>query len=66
MATVKFKFTPGQLPKLSPAQRKAQDALTSEQITAAAQTDPDNPPLTEEELDRLSASKIANRSSGWR
>lgn len=32
------------------------DLLTEEQIEAAALSDPDNPPMTEDELDRLGAS----------
>jgi len=38
------------------------DAMTDEEITAAAMSDPDNPPLTDDELLRLRAVRIARRA----
>jgi uncharacterized protein (DUF4415 family) len=39
--------------RLTPAQRRRLDAMTDAQIAKAAKSDPDNPPLTESELERL-------------
>ncbi|WP_372786329.1 helix-turn-helix domain-containing protein [Phenylobacterium sp.] len=50
MAIVRFTLDPKNPPKLTDAQRARLDALTDEEITAAALSDPDNPPLTEVEL----------------
>ena len=44
---------------MSPETRARLDALTDEQIPAAAERDPDNPPLTEAELARLGAARVA-------
>jgi uncharacterized protein (DUF4415 family) len=38
--------------KLTPRQKARLDAMTDAEITAAAESDPDNPPLTEEEFAR--------------
>jgi putative transcriptional regulator len=38
---------------MSKAARARLDAMTDEEITAAAESDPDNPPLTDEELERV-------------
>jgi putative transcriptional regulator len=62
MAIVKFRLDPGKPPALSPKERRALKALTDEQITAAALSDPDNPPLTDAEIDRLTAARIAKRA----
>ena len=37
-------------PELSPQERARLDAMTDAEITAAARADPDNPPLTDEQL----------------
>ncbi len=39
-------------PKLSAAERGRLDAMTDEDIERNAENDPDNPPMTDEELDR--------------
>ena len=62
MTTVKAKFDPKALPELTPEQETAINTMTDEQITAAALSDPDNPPLTDEEIDRLTAAHIAKRA----
>jgi uncharacterized protein (DUF4415 family) len=36
--------------RLTPEQKARLDAMTDEEITAAALSDPDNPPITEEEF----------------
>jgi putative transcriptional regulator len=53
MTSVRFTLDPNNPPKLTEEQRARLDALTDEEITAAALSDPDNPPLTEDELDRM-------------
>ena len=50
---VKFTLDPKNPPRLTPEQRARLDAMTEEEIEANALSDPDNPPLTEEELDRM-------------
>lgn len=53
MALVRFTLDPNNPPKLTPAQARRLDAMTDAEITAAAESDPDNPPLTKDELDRM-------------
>lgn len=53
MAIVRYTPDPSKRHKFTDAERARLDAMTDEEITAAAESDPDNPPLTEEELDRL-------------
>ena len=45
-----FQLDPANLPTLTPEQRARLAAMTKEEIHAAARADPDNPPLTQEEL----------------
>lgn len=45
------------LPVLSPEDLARVDAMTDAEITAAALSDPDNPPLTEDELARVGAAR---------
>ena len=49
----RFTLDPKNLPGLSEEERLRLDAMTDEELTAAAESDPDNPPLTNEELDRI-------------
>ena len=49
----RFILDPKNPPRLTKAERARLDAMTDEEITAAAESDPDNPPLTEEELARV-------------
>jgi len=53
MAIVRYIPDPKQRYKFSDEQRARLDAMTDEEITAAALSDPDNPPLTEAELQIL-------------
>ncbi len=62
MAPVKFRLDPANLPRLTSKEERAVDAQTEEQITTVAMADPDNPPLTDEEIDRLTAAQIAKRA----
>jgi putative transcriptional regulator len=59
MAIVRFNLDPKNPPRLSPETLARLDALTDEEITAAAESDPDNPPLTDEELARMRAVGLA-------
>lgn len=47
--TVYYTYDPKNPPKISKAYLKRLDAMTDEEITAAALSDPDNPPITDEE-----------------
>ena len=49
---VRFTFDPANPPQLTPEQGARLDRQTDEALTAIAESDPDNPPLTEEELRR--------------
>jgi putative transcriptional regulator len=50
MPTVRYKLDPNNPPQMSAEELARLDALTDAEITAAAERDPDNPPLTEEEF----------------
>lgn len=63
MATAKFTLEPNRPPRLTAEERAAQEALTDAEITAAAEADPDNPPLTAGELERVA---VARRVQGVR
>jgi putative transcriptional regulator len=52
MAIVRYKFDPSNPPELTPEQKARLDAMTPEEIERNAIEDPDNPPSTDEELDR--------------
>ena len=64
MALVRFTLDPNNPPKLTPDQRARLDAMTEEEINAAAESDPDNPPLTEEELQKMADVQFAFGRSG--
>ena len=59
MAVVRFTLDANQLPELTEEEARALDALTDAAITAAAQADPDNPPLTDAELERVARDATA-------
>jgi putative transcriptional regulator len=52
---VRFTLDPANAPELTPEQLARLDAMTDAEITAAAESDPDNPPLTEDELRKMDA-----------
>ena len=52
---VRFILDPANPPTLTAEAIARLDAMTDAGITAAAQSDPDNPPLTAAELDRMEA-----------
>lgn len=49
----RFELDSDNPPRLSDEERARLDAMTEEEMHGAALADPDNPPLTEEELQRL-------------
>lgn len=53
MAIVRVTLDPNNPPKLTAEEGARLDAMTEEEINAAAESDPDNPPLTEEELQKM-------------
>lgn len=57
MTTVKLTQKPGDAAPLDPAFEARMDAMTPEQIEQNAHDDPDNPPMTEEEADRIIAAR---------
>jgi putative transcriptional regulator len=62
MATVKYTLDPANPPRISREARARLEAMTDEEISAAAESDPDNPPLTDEEIVRIRAIRIAKRA----
>ncbi len=61
MPIVRYVPDPAKPFKLTPEQRARLDAMTDEEITRAAESDPDNPPLTEAELARMTGVGLAKR-----
>ncbi len=56
---VRFTLDPASAPALTAEEIARLDAMTDAEITAAAEIDPDNPPLTAAELDRMEAVRRA-------
>ena len=54
----RFILDPKKPPTMSKEEWARLDAMTDEEITAAAESDPDNPPLTDEELERMRLSRL--------
>ncbi len=64
---VSFTLDPDNLPQLTPEEAARLDAMTDEEINAAALSDPDNPPSTDEELaqmDAVIAARNARKAAG--
>jgi putative transcriptional regulator len=61
MAIVRQKLDPSKPPKLSAETLARLDAMTPEEIERNAQNDPDNPPSTEEELERGRAGRFVRQ-----
>lgn len=62
MATVRVRLDPANAPRLLQETKEQLDRLTDEEATANARSDPDNPPLTERELERLGAARAVKRA----
>ena len=58
---VQYRPDPTNPPVLTPAQQARLDRLTESDLTAAAEADPDNPPLTGAELARVRAVAMLRR-----
>jgi putative transcriptional regulator len=58
---VRFKLDPARPPKLTAGERKRLDAMSDAEITAAALSDPDNPPLTDAELLALRTARLVKK-----
>ncbi len=50
---VRYRRDPNNLPQFTDEELARLDAMTEEEIEANALSDPDNPPLTDEELARM-------------
>jgi putative transcriptional regulator len=62
MGAAKFTLDPKNLPELTEEQSARLNAMTDEEITAAALADPDSPPMTDDELRRFRAARLAKRA----
>lgn len=62
MAMVKAKLDRRNPPRLSETTTARLDRLSDEELNVAALSDPDNPPLTERELDRLRTARAVKRA----
>jgi len=63
MAIVRFTLDPNNPPKLSDETKARLDAMTDEELTANALADPDNPPLTDEEIEIIRAQLRAREAA---
>ena len=61
MAIVRYTLDPSNPPTMSPEEWAHLDAMTDEEINAAAESDPDNRPMTDEELFRMRAARMAKQ-----
>jgi putative transcriptional regulator len=59
MAIVRYTPDPANPPIMSAATTARLEAMTDEEITAAAESAPDTPPLTDQEITRIPAIRIA-------
>lgn len=62
MPTVRYRLDPNNPPRMSAEELARLDAMTDEEITAAAESDPDNPPLTEEEFAKIKTIRLLRRA----
>lgn len=58
---IKFRVDRNNPPTLTEAERARLEAMTDAEITAAADSDPDNPPMDDEELARMEAAQTVRR-----
>lgn len=60
----RFKLDPNNLPELTPEHQAHIDALTDDEIDRIAEEDPENPPLSDEQLDRMVAGRDVREARG--
>jgi len=58
----RFTLNPNSTPELSAAQRDRLDAMTEADITAAAEADIDNPPLSDVELSKERSARLVRQA----
>lgn len=58
----RFKLDPSAPSNMTEQERTRLEAMTDAEITAAALTDPDNPPMTEAEIERYAFAALAQRA----
>jgi putative transcriptional regulator len=58
MPIVTFILDPSNPPRLTPEQMARLDAMTEAEIEEGARSDPDNPPITEEEFGRAASAAL--------
>ncbi len=58
----RFSLDPNAAPQLSPAERRRLESMTDAEITAAAKNDPDNQPLTSDELGKLRSARLVRQA----
>ena len=61
MAIVRYTYDPAHPAKLTAKQRARLEAMTEAQIERNARQDPDNPPLTEDELARMRSARFVRQ-----
>jgi putative transcriptional regulator len=59
---VTYILDPNNPPTMTPEQWARLDAMTEEEIEANALSDPDNPPSTDEELDRMASAFLVRKA----
>lgn len=59
---VQFSLDPKNLPRLTPAQRRRLEGMTDADITAGANADADNKPLTRDELGKLRSARLVRQA----
>ena len=57
----RFTLDPAAPPKLSQEEKRRLDSMTDAEITAAAESDPDNPPLTDDELLAIRTARLIKK-----
>lgn len=62
MATVKATLDRKNLPRLTSATKSRLGRMSDAELTANALAEPDNPPLTESELERVAAARAVQRA----
>lgn len=61
---VRYTLDPNKPPELTPDDRARYDALTDDEIDQIAEEDPENPPLSDEQLDRMVAGRDVREARG--